>query len=219
MDPLAEKYYSWSPYAYCLNNPMRYMDPLGMDTIPVNDIMNWQTFDTENDVIELNTVTVIPKEEGSSEVEQYIEPIRYYAGGGPGRYPASGRLDGLGMMSPEFIFLSGGRSLYLSSARGAAGATVIKKGLPRSSPIMRGVGAAPRAEMLAKRLKLNINSPTTRQVLNSLDDTVESFISQYRKSSIRSELLGEFLNQTVEQALKSGNTTVRKLLIDSRFVK
>ncbi len=98
-------------------------------------------------------------------------------------------------------------------ARGA------KKVLPRSGPILKSVGAASRAEMLARKLKLNINSPTTRQVLNSLDDTVDSFISQFRKPSIRSELPGEFLNGTVEEALRSGNTTVRKLLIDSRFVK
>ena len=29
MDPLAEKYYSTSPYAYCVNNPMRYIDLAG----------------------------------------------------------------------------------------------------------------------------------------------------------------------------------------------
>jgi RHS repeat-associated protein len=29
-DPLAEKYYSVSSYAYCNNNPMRYIDPTGM---------------------------------------------------------------------------------------------------------------------------------------------------------------------------------------------
>jgi RHS repeat-associated protein len=29
MDPLAEKYYSVSPYAYCANNPVRHIDPSG----------------------------------------------------------------------------------------------------------------------------------------------------------------------------------------------
>ena len=29
MDPLCEKYYSTSPYAYCVNNPVRYIDPDG----------------------------------------------------------------------------------------------------------------------------------------------------------------------------------------------
>ncbi|MEE1215614.1 MAG: RHS repeat-associated core domain-containing protein, partial [Bacteroidaceae bacterium] len=29
VDPLAEKMYSWSPYAYCFNNPMKYVDEEG----------------------------------------------------------------------------------------------------------------------------------------------------------------------------------------------
>jgi len=29
IDPLAEKYYSWSPYAYCYNNPLKFVDPDG----------------------------------------------------------------------------------------------------------------------------------------------------------------------------------------------
>ncbi len=31
MDPLAEKYYSISPYAYCTGNPVRFIDPNGQD--------------------------------------------------------------------------------------------------------------------------------------------------------------------------------------------
>ena len=33
-DPLAGKYYSVTPYAYCLNNPVRYTDPIGMSAYP-----------------------------------------------------------------------------------------------------------------------------------------------------------------------------------------
>ena len=38
MDPLAEKYYNVSPYVYCNNNPVLYVDPNGMD---------WYLFDNE----------------------------------------------------------------------------------------------------------------------------------------------------------------------------
>ena len=31
VDPMAEKYYSWSPYVYVLNNPLRNLDPTGED--------------------------------------------------------------------------------------------------------------------------------------------------------------------------------------------
>ena len=36
IDPLCEKYYWISPYAYCLNNPVRYTDPTGNDIVDAN---------------------------------------------------------------------------------------------------------------------------------------------------------------------------------------
>ena len=39
MDPLSEKYYSTSPYAYCANNPVKFIDPDGrkIDTSQMSD--------------------------------------------------------------------------------------------------------------------------------------------------------------------------------------
>jgi uncharacterized protein RhaS with RHS repeats len=31
VDPMAEKYYGWTPYGYCKNNPIKYIDPDGKE--------------------------------------------------------------------------------------------------------------------------------------------------------------------------------------------
>jgi RHS repeat-associated protein len=45
MDPMCESYYDWSPYAYCLGNPIRFVDPEGKQpkkAITYNDLKWWQ---------------------------------------------------------------------------------------------------------------------------------------------------------------------------------
>ncbi len=45
MDPLSEKYYSVSPYAYCAGNPMNYIDPDGRRINYYNSANNtWYTY-------------------------------------------------------------------------------------------------------------------------------------------------------------------------------
>jgi hypothetical protein len=90
--------------------------------------------------------------------------------------------------------------------------------LPRSGLIGLSLGAMSRSEALARKLKLNINSPTKRQVLNSLDDKVSTFVGKFRQGKILKELPNDVLDMTREEALRH-STKVRKLLIDGRFVK
>ncbi|MDR1198827.1 MAG: hypothetical protein LBK94_07435 [Prevotellaceae bacterium] len=48
IDPLCEKYYSISPYVYCNNNPLKYVDPNGMDWIVADGTYNYQWKDDIN---------------------------------------------------------------------------------------------------------------------------------------------------------------------------
>jgi hypothetical protein len=92
------------------------------------------------------------------------------------------------------------------------------EGLPDSGPIAKSLSAASRPEQLARKLGLNISSPTTRQLLNNLDMPVESFIQKYRLGSIWKRMPSDVRGMSVEDAIKS-STTARKLLIDGRFAK
>ncbi|MBQ8673736.1 MAG: hypothetical protein IJ511_06780, partial [Bacteroides sp.] len=57
MDPLAEKYYGISPYAYCLNNPTKLVDPNGKEGIRYTDRRD------NKKIVEANIVVLLDKTE------------------------------------------------------------------------------------------------------------------------------------------------------------
>lgn len=65
----------------------------------------------------------------------------------------------------------------------------------------------------ARKVKLAPDNPA---VINR-GMPVQDFVSEYRNAKILRELPGEYLGMTVEDALRSGNSTVRKLLTDGRW--
>jgi hypothetical protein len=60
-DPLAEWHFNSSPYAYCLNNPVNYIDPFGLDTVSQTNYANGTHVDPENDVVKIDDVTCKPQ--------------------------------------------------------------------------------------------------------------------------------------------------------------
>ena len=79
VDPSAENYYSTSPFTYCLNNPLNYIDPLGTDTVDVKDV-DWNKFDPKKDVVALDEVAVSVPNALTKVGTRDLEPISGFWG-------------------------------------------------------------------------------------------------------------------------------------------
>lgn len=65
----------------------------------------------------------------------------------------------------------------------------------------------------ARSVRLDVHNPAVA----NRGMTVLEFVGKHRDARILREFPGEFLNQTVEEALTAGNSKVRKLLTDGRW--
>ena len=74
-------------------------------------------------------------------------------------------------------------------------------------------------QRFATKVGLNASSATSRQLLQNLDMTAESFIGKFRAGNLKSVFPSDFLKKTIREGLLSGDSTVRKLLTDGRFIK
>nr|WP_199080620.1 RHS repeat-associated core domain-containing protein [Pedobacter sp. ASV19] len=69
IDPLAENHFDTNPYHYVLNNPMRYMDYMGLDTTYKQNNMtdkDWHNYKSGSDDINLNNVTIVGQRPGGN---------------------------------------------------------------------------------------------------------------------------------------------------------
>jgi hypothetical protein len=214
MDPLAEVSNNVSPYHFGLNNPVTNLDPTGMWTETANgystndqseiaeffqNVVGWQDPQKQDPDKKKEEEKKRKYEERKQAWEK--DKKEYEEKTGKTYHGQSVEEEEKMEESIEQFFYGFEGRLVKVGEEVIVGAETIK------------------LLIIAKKLHLNTSSSTTKEIIKNLDQTVESFISKYRKGSIKSEFPAEFLEQTIEKALNSGNTTVRKLLIDKRFMK
>ena len=82
MDPMAEKYYSVSPYAYCNNNPANAIDPTGEDSYYTDNGQFIYTDNKKTDEIRIvnnymvQLVSLASKSSGKLDVQKAFEKIK-----------------------------------------------------------------------------------------------------------------------------------------------
>jgi len=177
MDPAAQSVtlglpQSWNKYAYVGNNPINRVDPDGRLAFLATVLVGGLT--DAGFQVAINAISGEPLSAG---VGKAFVTGAVIGATGVGVV----KLVGKGVKLAKAAKKAG------KAKKAAAAAADSAQALPRSGPIAKSLGAMSKAEQVARKLRLNANSPTTRQALNSLDDTVESFVGQFRKGGIRRE--------------------------------
>ena len=72
VDPMADKYPSISPYAYCAWNPVKLVDPIGMDTIVSINIDNGEVGMQGFDKHIKGSVVCFFSDNGNTKVDEYV---------------------------------------------------------------------------------------------------------------------------------------------------
>ena len=127
MDPLAEKYYSISPYVFCNNNPVNYVDLDGMRIVITNNSIEyqwkevegvWGFYDEDNNQIKNNLFVdmassylseLMATNTGSSLVQELVEHSEsIYIGGGKNVYDSSTKTVGFNSIHVKSVTVEGG---------------------------------------------------------------------------------------------------------------
>lgn len=83
-DPLFEKYPTFTPYTYCANNPVKYIDPEGEAVIPTNDLKSNASIYAFFKIAENNSVfRKVMKRFYSNQKTVYIHFSQLMSGGRP----------------------------------------------------------------------------------------------------------------------------------------
>ena len=72
-DPMFEKYFWTTPYAYCANNPVKYVDPSGCDIIPTLSFKNSKYRNIYNNLSTINTYRKLIEPFDQNNIDLYLD--------------------------------------------------------------------------------------------------------------------------------------------------
>jgi len=228
---------SWNLYSYVRNNPLKYIDPTGNDCVYTNDFSSSGTVGLERGSC---------SQEGGQYYEGTIDKNSFTFNSGTGQLGfsytngdviGSGTIGGLSGPPSDplppgigpMLQAAGNRAsrdtstfmissaifatLFVSTYAGPALVAGGEAGVLYFGPFTRA------AARFAQKYHINPNSEKSREVLFNLEMNVETFIGKFRQGSVKGEVPGEYLKMSVKEAIASGNSTIRKLLVDGRWDK